>query len=256
MGQIQQHSVQCVLVINIFNEKIFVFLWFWYHLLVLVSAFSFIYWAFVSLLPCFTKGFVTRHLELADMPFDPKESSKDVDRFLNGYLRTDGVFVVRMISMHTGIIFTSDIMASLWKSFFGVEHLVQKMTSTGSRWPPMHSLSTLTAKSKFTDAGTVSKLDEPDSALRHRTTAPGKLSDQVESGYKSDTERSKLFKQMVSEEDEEDEEENFMKSKLEQVDSDGSNVTTYYSATSSIPETERNCSRDSPYAKVPSSPVA
>lgn len=244
MGHIQQHSVQCVLVINIFNEKIFVFLWFWYHILVIASAFSFIYWTVVTLFPCFPRWYITRHLELADMPFDPKESADDVNRFVSGYLRIDGVFVIRMISMHTGVIFTSDVVASLWKSFFGVENQVKKQQSkVSAMWPALHSISELGKGG--------SKLDEPDAIIRHRTTAPGKLIDAtVESGYKSDNERSQLVKHP------EDQEIMMPTSKADWI-IDSESSLEYYSANSSLPESMKDAGPDSPYGKYgPNSPFA
>uniref|UniRef100_A0A915N5P4 Innexin n=1 Tax=Meloidogyne javanica TaxID=6303 RepID=A0A915N5P4_MELJA len=43
MANIQKYSVQCVLVINIFTEKIFILLWFWYGILLVATSISFIY---------------------------------------------------------------------------------------------------------------------------------------------------------------------------------------------------------------------
>ena len=37
-GTIQRHDAQCVLPINIINEKIYVFLWIWYMLLTVLTA--------------------------------------------------------------------------------------------------------------------------------------------------------------------------------------------------------------------------
>uniref|UniRef100_A0A183DJF3 Innexin n=1 Tax=Gongylonema pulchrum TaxID=637853 RepID=A0A183DJF3_9BILA len=39
------------LVINMFNEKIFIFLWFWYFFLVLCTILSFLYWLTVLTVP-------------------------------------------------------------------------------------------------------------------------------------------------------------------------------------------------------------
>lgn len=72
MGNVVEYTVQCVLVINIFNEKIFIFLWFWYAILVMIAAASLIYWSSVTLLPCFGRYFVVRHLELSVEPIDTK----------------------------------------------------------------------------------------------------------------------------------------------------------------------------------------
>uniref|UniRef100_A0A0R3S431 Innexin n=1 Tax=Elaeophora elaphi TaxID=1147741 RepID=A0A0R3S431_9BILA len=71
VGNIQRYSVQCVLVINMFNEKIFVFLWFWYLFLVFCTVLSLLYWFIVLTCPCFGRWFISQSLELSEMKFDP-----------------------------------------------------------------------------------------------------------------------------------------------------------------------------------------
>ncbi|KAL6743212.1 hypothetical protein Aduo_016285 [Ancylostoma duodenale] len=124
VANIQKYSVQCVLVINIFNEKIFVILWFWYLLLFLSAAFTFISWFFVLLFPCFSRWFIEQHLELSSLDrFDPDsmQSSNNIRKFVYDYLHRDGVFVLRMVSAHAGIIFGTDLILELWRTFYGIE---------------------------------------------------------------------------------------------------------------------------------------
>ncbi|VDP31339.1 unnamed protein product [Soboliphyme baturini] len=164
MGNIQHYTVQCVLVINIFNEKIFLFLWFWYHCLSLITASSALYWAVVSFLPFMQRWFVERNLELSELPFDRKESAKDVERFVASYLRIDGVFVLRLINLHSGIIFSSDLVAMLWQRFYGIEVLVQERK--GRPWPKIAELSSLIDKT----VAAPHFADEVSAALRQRQT--------------------------------------------------------------------------------------
>jgi len=83
-------------------------------------------------IPNFSRWFISRHLELSEMPFDPIGSRKDVERFVAGYLKTDGVFVLRMIAMHAGVIFGTDLVLNLWRAFYGIEEEYRKNTpSTG-----------------------------------------------------------------------------------------------------------------------------
>ncbi|XP_045514597.1 innexin inx3 [Pieris brassicae] len=50
-GTIQTHDSLCVLALNILNEKIFIFLWFWLIILAIVSGLALVYSAAVILLP-------------------------------------------------------------------------------------------------------------------------------------------------------------------------------------------------------------
>lgn len=63
------------------------------------------------------------------MPFDRKESKADVERFVRGYLRCDGVFVIRMLTMHAGIIIGTDLVSALWRAFYGIEENLKRKSS-------------------------------------------------------------------------------------------------------------------------------
>ena len=66
MGSDHPHTVQCVLPINLFNEKIFTFMWFWFALVALATAASLIRWMWVIGLRCSRIHYVRRHLKVYD----------------------------------------------------------------------------------------------------------------------------------------------------------------------------------------------
>jgi len=48
-SRVHNYIVQCVLTINLFNEKIFMFLWFWFIFLAGATAVNFLRWLFRAL---------------------------------------------------------------------------------------------------------------------------------------------------------------------------------------------------------------
>uniref|UniRef100_A0A1I7Y076 Innexin n=1 Tax=Steinernema glaseri TaxID=37863 RepID=A0A1I7Y076_9BILA len=93
LGNNQRHSVQCVLVINIFNEKIFILVWLWFTVLLVAATLDALYWFSISLFHRDRFRFVLRHLELTSDPDKPelfrKEKRKQVEHFLKTYLKDD-----------------------------------------------------------------------------------------------------------------------------------------------------------------------
>lgn len=70
-GTVQTHDAICVLPVNIVNEKIYVFLWFWLILLSGLTVFSAIYHIFLMVTPAMTRMMLrNQSLYQQDLPFD------------------------------------------------------------------------------------------------------------------------------------------------------------------------------------------
>uniref|UniRef100_A0AC34QXM0 Innexin n=1 Tax=Panagrolaimus sp. JU765 TaxID=591449 RepID=A0AC34QXM0_9BILA len=135
LGNNQRHSVQCVLVINIFNEKIFILIWIWFSLLFMISTFDALYWFSISLFHRDRYRFVLRHLELTSDPDKPelfrKEKRKQVEHFLKTYLKVDGVLILRMVALHAGVMYCTEITDALWRRYLSQhpENLIDEDSS-------------------------------------------------------------------------------------------------------------------------------
>lgn len=116
LGNIHRHTVQCVLPINLFNEKIYIFVWFWFVFVALATTIGLVTWIARSAFRMDQVRFVKNHLKALDK-LQGKEDSKQVRRFVNTYLRQDGVVILRIIGINANQLVVAELIAELWTSF-------------------------------------------------------------------------------------------------------------------------------------------
>lgn len=117
LGNLHRHTVQCVLMVNMFNEKIYLFLWWWFLLVAVCTLLSLIYWIVMSIMKGQQRVFIHRYLRVYDLVKDDMGDRRALSRFVNNCLRPDGVFLLRMVATNAGDLITTDIVSSLWKQF-------------------------------------------------------------------------------------------------------------------------------------------
>ncbi|VDO20424.1 unnamed protein product [Haemonchus placei] len=100
-GAVHRWSLQCVLVvlINMFNEKIFVFLWWWFCMLLFISILNLFRWL-IRLSFDAQRSFITAVLEST---IDDDIDAREVSEFCRKMLKADGVTIVRLIEENATI---------------------------------------------------------------------------------------------------------------------------------------------------------
>ncbi|XP_013416795.1 innexin unc-9 [Lingula anatina] len=115
-GNIHRHTVQCVLPINLFNEKIYMFIWFW---LVFVSAAT--VYGFVPWINLFFKGerrhFVRKNLRLMGRLGHGENGGVMCKNFIHQYLRQDGTFVLKLLGRNSNDMIVAEFTAELYDYF-------------------------------------------------------------------------------------------------------------------------------------------
>uniref|UniRef100_A0A1I8GJJ5 Innexin n=1 Tax=Macrostomum lignano TaxID=282301 RepID=A0A1I8GJJ5_9PLAT len=115
IGVNYRYTLQCVLPLNMFLEKIYVFLWFWVALVSVITMSSFVSWFCRMAFARRRTGFVRKYLKIMN-------ALKDTDRltsrkFVENYLRVDGVFILRLVSANCGDIVAGDLACELWSIY-------------------------------------------------------------------------------------------------------------------------------------------
>lgn len=112
LQNIQAYTVQCTLPLNLFNEKIFLFLWFWFILVSIVTGFSVLIWIWNSCVRRNKLTIIKKYLKIHSRL--QTEAEKKLCKKFAAYLRDDGIFVIRMIQKNSNDILVSDLVTRLW----------------------------------------------------------------------------------------------------------------------------------------------
>ena len=113
-ARLHDYVVQCALTINLFNEKIFLMLWYWWVFVALCTIVSSIQWIIRSLYWPGQVHYVKKKLRA----FDANQRTKGtVQKFVQFYLRRDGIFLIRLISMNISDMIASEALRGLWESY-------------------------------------------------------------------------------------------------------------------------------------------
>ena len=119
--RVHNYVVQCVLTINLFNEKIFLFIWFWFVFIAVITIFNMIKWFARSLYWPSQVQYVRKQLRA----FDTAQREAGVlAKFTQNYLRRDGMFIIRLIGMNMGEVVSGETLCGLWQNYSPERRLI------------------------------------------------------------------------------------------------------------------------------------
>ena len=120
LGAVHRYAVQCVLPINLFNEKIFLFIWFWLFLVGVVTLCSLVVWTGRFINAPARRRYVKQHLGYVEpvvSEADRERRKRKAWQFVHRYLDQDGVFILRLVAHNTSTITVTELVGSLWKNY-------------------------------------------------------------------------------------------------------------------------------------------
>jgi len=110
MGNVHNYTIQCVLMINMYNEKIYLFIWFWY----LFVATSTILSLFYYLIPLRVREYSIRELLKSSVSLEDPDVLK---KFVSEALKLDGILLLHFVKNHVGVIVAKDLFIELFYIF-------------------------------------------------------------------------------------------------------------------------------------------
>lgn len=110
LGEKHYYTVECILVINIFIEKMYFILWLWFWILLLITIIDFIRIIYRILVRHSRHVFIARHLDLI---VRTRPSQERQFRFFLRYFPIDSLFTLTVIASNSNTIIVAEILDEL-----------------------------------------------------------------------------------------------------------------------------------------------
>ncbi|CAD5207821.1 unnamed protein product [Bursaphelenchus okinawaensis] len=111
LANVQRFSIQCVLMLNMFNEKIFLFLYCWLIFVFMVTVYDVIKWQWLLRFRSHRTSYVRRLIR-------PDNDYKILMReFCDRVIHPDVLFVLEMISLQSNELYTQEVLEALWREY-------------------------------------------------------------------------------------------------------------------------------------------
>lgn len=126
---VHRYTFQCVLPINLFNEKIFIIVWFWLLFVAIVTVLSLFHWLEKTVYWPGQISMVKRNLRMMDTV---QRENMQIKKFVENYLRRDGLFLIRLTAKNAGDLTAMEILCGLWENY-GPQHRLRLEAFRGSK---------------------------------------------------------------------------------------------------------------------------
>ena len=118
MGNINNVFAQCLLPINMLNEKIYIFIYFFATSVLVLTILSVPLWIYRILCRKSHRQLVKRCLRMNNVYGEIDGYTKQcIDRFVVEFLRQDGNFIIRMLSLNVGDLMMASVICRLFQIY-------------------------------------------------------------------------------------------------------------------------------------------
>ncbi|CAL8077683.1 unnamed protein product [Calicophoron daubneyi] len=130
------YTAICALPVNMFNEKIYIFLWLWIAMVATITGMSMVIWIGRSFLQSCQADFI-RDFLVVSLQGQMNEPGRDhpsecsacavtsddpgISRFIGEAVRSDGTFLLRMVRSNAGDVVAGEILTCWWHMFIEFE---------------------------------------------------------------------------------------------------------------------------------------
>uniref|UniRef100_A0A0L8GVA2 Innexin n=1 Tax=Octopus bimaculoides TaxID=37653 RepID=A0A0L8GVA2_OCTBM len=129
MSQVVTLKTQCVLPINVLNEKVFMFLWFFFAVISGLCLLNLLGWVYRMLSKRSYVNYIFKYLTINDIGMD-KPSKRACLAFADDYLKLDGVLLMRVVGKNSTDLVVSDLVKYLWTIYVKENPPKKKVEST------------------------------------------------------------------------------------------------------------------------------